>query len=80
MNVPNINTEIFKRGTIAGDLYKITAKWCKMAAASFSEWEKRPGCGYFFNGVYNYAIDNSSTAVVAAIVCCIGEYDEKTMG
>ena len=80
MKVPYINSKIFKRGSIAGDLYKITAKWCKMAAASFSKWEKRPGCGYFFNGVYNYAIDNSSTAVVAAIVCCTGEYDEKTMG
>jgi hypothetical protein len=80
MKVPKINPADLKQSFLARELYKIIAKWCKMAASSYKKWEKRPGCGYFFNGVYNYAIDNSATAIVTAVVCSTGDYDEAEIG
>ena len=77
--IAQFKTDSLKEGIVSAQLKSVISRWVAFAVRHYSDWDKRPNCGFFFSGAYNYGIETSATIMATAAAVAFGSYDEEVI-
>lgn len=77
--IAQLKTDYLTEGIVSSQLRPVISQWVAFAVRYYSDWNKRPNCGFFFSGAYNYGVETSATIMVTAAAAVFGSYDEEVI-